>query len=95
MNQKTKMTFLFTFQWGAGQLGELSRLIEEMISHGDTEIKENAIGTAVMGCDHSSVFLSRFSGKVVLATEDSEITEEKTFRTSGFPQYTSRLRAFA
>ena len=46
---------------------------------GDTEIKENEIGTAVMGCDHSSVFLSRFSGKAVLATEDPEITEEKTF----------------
>ena len=46
---------------------------------GDTEIKENEIGTAVMDCDHSSVFLSRFSGKVVLATEDPEITEKKTF----------------
>ena len=23
-----------------------------MISHGDTEIKENEIGTAVIGCDH-------------------------------------------
>ena len=72
------MTFLFTIQWGAGQLGELSRLIEEMISHGAAESRGDAQHDAKQdNTGPLSVCETHWCHRV--------FPSPLKFRTSGFP----------